>query len=293
MGYAMAKFSGDSSNRLLWCKFHEYNSQADLGNSIAEAVSELELDDCPTYWMLQPSHYQLLLLDALQVSEEEMAAAARWRIKDLIEFPVEQSAVDVFAIPPHGVGGQKKKMYVVAARLAYLKGIASILESSGLNLQHIAITELGLGKLAKYYIQGQQSAAILHLTQQRAEIIIVQQDKLYLSRNLNLEIEQIESNSFQNREETKLLDDLTLEIQRTYDYCVSELALNIPSKLLLTPRAKMYPEVTDYLAKNLDTKLDIIDLNDVVKTDYPLDWQIQAQCLVAIAGGIGQTTDMG
>ena len=75
----------------------------------------LERYRCAT--LLEPGDYQLLLVEAPNVPPAELKAAIRWRIKDLLDYHVDDATVDVLDIPPDPSGAARShSMYAVAAR---------------------------------------------------------------------------------------------------------------------------------------------------------------------------------
>ncbi len=48
--------------------------------------------------------------------DNELRAAVRWRIKDLIDFHIDDAVIDVFEMPAHARGGPNRMMYAVKAR---------------------------------------------------------------------------------------------------------------------------------------------------------------------------------
>ena len=45
------------------------------------------------------SAYSMVQLEAPELEPDELREAMRWRVRDLIDFPVEQAAIDVFHLP--------------------------------------------------------------------------------------------------------------------------------------------------------------------------------------------------
>ncbi|MEO8007668.1 MAG: hypothetical protein ABI728_03995 [Betaproteobacteria bacterium] len=63
---------------------------------------EFHLDRFSCATLLPARQYQLQLIDAPNVPAAEMKSAARWRLKDFLEYPVETATVDVVPIPADG-----------------------------------------------------------------------------------------------------------------------------------------------------------------------------------------------
>jgi hypothetical protein len=121
----------NNSELLFWVR-KDFEDKGDLfAKSFAEDVERFDLLGASCRVVLAPGQYQLLLMDALEVPEEEMAKAIRWRLKGLVEYPINDIALDVFIVPPHGVVGTLQVLVVIRLRTpastpAFAKLIASV-----------------------------------------------------------------------------------------------------------------------------------------------------------------------
>src|SRR5205814_7806519 len=48
--------------------------------------------------LLEPADYQILLVEPPKVPADELKAAIRWKIKDLLEYHIDDATVDVFEV---------------------------------------------------------------------------------------------------------------------------------------------------------------------------------------------------
>ena len=115
-GVAAAQVSAGAGRkpRLECCVYEPRGEQDPLGR-VAERLAGRRN---ATVSVLDPSAYRLLLVEAPDVPPEELRAAVRWRIKDLIDFHVDDAVIDVFEMPGHARGGARRMMYAVTALLA-------------------------------------------------------------------------------------------------------------------------------------------------------------------------------
>lgn len=58
--------------------------------------------------LLSPGEYQVLLVEAPNVPQAELKTAIRWRIKDLLDYHVNDATVDVLSVPPNPGGGNER-----------------------------------------------------------------------------------------------------------------------------------------------------------------------------------------
>src|SRR5208282_1745258 len=84
--------------------------------AIAATVKAANLPRLPVSAVMRPDDYQLALVEAPDVPPAELRAAMRWRLKDAIDFRVEDAIIDVFDVPDQNRGGHGRMMYAVAAR---------------------------------------------------------------------------------------------------------------------------------------------------------------------------------
>src|SRR5438874_9739904 len=47
--------------------------------------------------LLKPADYQILLVEAPAVKREELKPALRWRVKDMLDYPVDKASKDTIA----------------------------------------------------------------------------------------------------------------------------------------------------------------------------------------------------
>ena len=95
----------------------------------AAALRAAGLPRLPVSTVLRSGDYQLALVEAPDVPPAELRAAMRWRLKDTIDFPVEQAVIDVFDVPAQSRGGQGRMMYAVAAHRSAVERSAAALQS--------------------------------------------------------------------------------------------------------------------------------------------------------------------
>ena len=68
-----------------------------------------------TVGVLQPAQYQWLTLDAPDVPREDWRDAVRWRLKDMIDFPVESAGLDILEVPADPQQRRRAALFAIAA----------------------------------------------------------------------------------------------------------------------------------------------------------------------------------
>lgn len=148
-----------------------------LGLPGAEVVTVLGLSDC-----------QLLQIEAPAVPADEMKAAARWQIKDKIDIPVEELALDVLAVGDQRAQ-HRRQLFVAAARQAQVLELGAWMESAGLQPSVFDITELAQRNLqcalAEQQGHGTEASAALMVHGTQCLLTICANGELFYARRLD------------------------------------------------------------------------------------------------------------
>src|SRR5262245_11748865 len=99
--------------------------------------------------LLRPDQYQILLVEAPAVKPDELKSAVRWRIKDMLDYHVDDATIDVLDVPlPSGVPQRAHYMYTVAARNDVIRTTIDRFTAGGMPLQVIDIPDTAQRNLA-------------------------------------------------------------------------------------------------------------------------------------------------
>lgn len=162
------------------------------------------------------SKYQMLQLERPAVENEELNQALQWAVKEQL-FSDEELAIDYFDTP--AAASNLKKINVVAISRKDVMEVRDGILKAGLSLNVIGIEELATCNLL-----APSDDAIITLKQEEAgqlSLNIVKRNELYFSRRLR----GYENLANFSPEELKMgvVDNLSLEIQRSMDYFESQL----------------------------------------------------------------------
>ena len=90
--------------------------------ALIKIVKDLGLEGSQCSFVRSPKDYTLHRVEAPTVETEEMRAAVRWKIKDLLDTKIEETAIDVFELPQDAYRG-RKMVYVVASQKSSIQQI--------------------------------------------------------------------------------------------------------------------------------------------------------------------------
>jgi len=290
-GVAMAKISRhqDVPPMLELCQYQQLDPAKKSKNILEKLVKEAQLDRSLCVSLVELDDYSLVMVEAPEVQSDELRAAIRWRIKDLIDFDIDDAVIDVFEVPETKAGRKAGMVYAVVARASRVKQRIEQLLAIGLNLEVVDIPELALRNIAALLPEDVAGVALVYIGQDRGLITITRQQTLYLSRGLTTGVNAIPDTLMQNNDPDLIenwLDGIIVEIQRSLDYYESHFSLAPVSSLVIAPLPRELPGVAQYIATQLDISTRVLDVQTLIDSEQPLDSQLQSQCLLAIGAAL-------
>jgi len=291
IGVARVLRSEGVSPVLEMCDFEPVGDETDQAVALKALTRRHGLADAPCASVLDAGAYNLLLVEAPEVPPEELRAAMRWRIKDLIDFHVDDAVVDVFDVPGGKSAAAARMMYVVAANAHVLRERIALLEQAGLRPSVIDIPELALRNLAALLPEDVAGMALVYLTPETGLILLTHQATVYLARRFPSGLGRLQGQSMPDHRTAgegwppgvrEVLDALVVEVQRSVDYYDAHFSQASVRHLVLAPMAVQIPGMTDYLARQLGLSPRVLDLKGVVDSRKPIDPVLQARCMPAI-----------
>ena len=282
--------------RLLQCSYTPVNDLQELPGLLQQVPAG------PTISVAEPDTFSLLLVETPEINANEIKAAMRWRIKDLLSYHIDDAVIDVFDIPGQKERGRPKQMYVVAAKISTIQSHIDLLESNNIQLEVIDIPELALRNITTLLPESASGVAMLYFGEHEAYLVICREGVLYLTRSIKLGYRQLAQfmveepavddeftiDAFQPLPEalTNVLEGVVLEIQRSLDYCESHFALPPVSGLVIAPMPEEIPSLMSFMASNLGVPVRLLDINAVLEGEQVLDDELQCRCLLAIGAAL-------
>lgn len=182
---ALAWVQADAAGRLLRCGLELRGS--DNAADFSRRVRALGLPPTPATAVLRLAEAQLLQVEAPAVKPEELKAAARWRIKDMIDSPLDELTVDVLQVGDERARSHRQ-LFVAAARNAVIRDTADRTHAAGLTLAAIDIAETTQRNLqtaiARAEGLGERATAALMLHGKQCLLTVCAGGELFYARRL-------------------------------------------------------------------------------------------------------------
>ena len=226
---------------------------------LERAAKELHagLHQCLT--VLPASDYQLLQVEAPNVPRAEMKNAARWKIKDMLDYPVEQATLDVLDIP--GEGDRGRSVYTVAAKNETIQACMQRFSRARVPLSVIDIHETAQRNIAALYETPQRGLAMLYVAKEHVLLTVNFRGELYMARRIEVGLDELEKLTMGGSDEAK--NRILLELQRSFDHLERQFPFISLGKLLVAPMPAD-TGLQSYLAENLDIPVEEVRLGELV-----------------------------
>ncbi|WP_347330954.1 MSHA biogenesis protein MshI [Marinimicrobium locisalis] len=260
----------------------EWLSESDVGRqqkALADRVEALGLRRKDCHLVLGRDDYNLLLVEAPSVPESELREALRWRIRDLIDFPVESAVLDAFMLPEDRGRAGKRMAYVAVAHRERIQERIAQAADARLDLKTIDIPELSLRNIVYRLCETERGVALVRLGQGAGSLHIVRGADLHLARRFNV---PYEGGLLEDLPE----DVLVLEVQRSLDYFERQMRQPPPGQIVLVGENLTPDKITDSLSDSLPMDLSALDLESLVTLGEKAQPHTLPLCLEAIGAAM-------
>ncbi len=233
--------------------------------------------------LLEEDAYRLIQLEAPSVPAEELVQAVRWRMKDMVDFPVGDAAIAVATIPAEG---RQENLFAVAAPASVVAGRMATFGDAKLQLNAIDIPEMAVRNVAALFEEPNRGLAFLALTGNDSLLTITYRGELYLSRRIEVSSSALAQADDERRRQ--MLERLALELQRTLDNFDRQYGFISVSRLIVAAEHDCAGTVA-MLAENLYLPVAAVDMAQVANFDSLPELRSperQAQGLLAIGAAL-------
>jgi MSHA biogenesis protein MshI len=213
--------------------------------------------------LLGSSEYQLLSVDAPNVPAEELKTAIRWRLKDMLDFHIDDATIDVFDVPvDKNAPVRNHSMYAVVSRNQIIEQRQVLFSNAKIPLTVIDVPEMAQRNISALLEPEGRGVAMLSFGAAGGLLTVTYGQELYLSRRIDINLQQLQQSSSDKK--TECYDRITLELQRSLDHFDRQYHFITLTKLMLAPLGDAGIGLQLYLASNLYLPVEILNLESVL-----------------------------
>lgn len=245
--------------------FTTVETDPDASTVLKRLGRELRLGRSRVTALMPQGEYALLPVEAPDVPAAELRTAVRWRLKDVLEYPPEEAAIDVVPLPQGPNGGDRPgQVLAIATRNAQVTACIDLFDRARLGIAAIDIHEMSQRNVAALLEEGEKAVAMVSFTERRGLFTITARGQLHLARTLDIGTEVLVRGTGPAR--AGLLDRLALELQRSLDHFDRQFGGLQVSRLFVAPFAAV-DDLRLALAESLYVPVEILDLSRVFDLD--------------------------
>ncbi len=277
-GVCVAQVAGikDGKPVVVLCELKQESLRDDAG--VKSLVESFDLTRRQCILLLSPQEYQLLQIEAPAVPPDEVKQAVRWKLKDMIDYPVEQATLDVIDIPgDQNSPARSRYVYVAAARNEMVQGHMDRLLELGAGLQVIDIPEMAQRNIAARLEQEGRGLAMLSFNNAGGLLTFTAGGELYFARQIETNLSQLMEDD--EERQSRVFDRVALELQRSFDSFDRQFPYVGVNRLMLAPfpaREAFRDFLASYLSQQVET-FALADVFDLEKVPVLEDVSLQAQ----------------
>ncbi|TCV85220.1 MSHA biogenesis protein MshI [Sulfurirhabdus autotrophica] len=236
---------------------------ASVQTVLEKLAKDLHADQYHCATLLASGEYQLLSVDAPNVPAEELKTAIRWRLKDMLDFHVDDATIDVLDIPvDKNSPVRAHSMFAVAAKNQLIEARQAMFAQAKIPLSVIDIPELAQRNISVLLEPEGRGVAFLSFDGDGGMLTVTFNGELYLSRRIDITLQQLTQNDADQK--NAYYERITLELQRSFDHFERQYQFVTLAKLILSSISDDDNGLQQYLAANLYMPVETFNLESVI-----------------------------
>lgn len=231
-------------------------------DALEKAAKEMHSQSYRCTTVLAGGDYQFMSVESPNVPREELKSAMRWRLKDILDFPIDDATFDVLDVPldPNAVVRPQQSVFAIAARNGVVAARQKMFNAAKVRLRVIDIPEMAQRNVSALLEQDGRGVAVLSFGEDGGLLTVSWRGELYLSRRIDVTLAQVLDDDHDRKHQA--FDKITLELQRSLDNFERQFSFISVAKLVLAPTGAT--GLDEYLSSNLYTRVETLDLAHVL-----------------------------
>lgn len=235
--------------------------------------------------VLSTQDYELVQVEAPEVNPNELRAAVRWKLRDIISFPVNDAVIDVFDIPRQARYVETRMVFVVAARSDAVDRVVRLIKPRVRRFDVMDIPEMCLRNLSALLPQDEEGVALLALGDGFAQLVLTCQGVLFLARRIELSTADVVAADGSSTGEINAAA-VALELQRSIDYYESHYDRAPIGELVVTSGDDRADRLRDALVAETGMSVEVLDAADLFDVAAGVEPDLRWPGLIALGAAL-------
>ncbi len=235
--------------------------------------------------VLSTHEYELVQVEAPEVQASELRSAVRWKLRDIINFPVSDAVVDVFDIPRQSRYVETRMVFVVAARGDAVERIVRLIKPRVRGFDVLDIPEMCLRNLSAMLPQDQDGVALLALGDGFAQLVLTYQGTLFLARRIELVRPAAQAPGSDAADSIDAIA-VAVEVQRSLDYYESHYDRPPISEIVIASGDDRAGKLRDVLSAETGMSVELFDVADLFEVAGGVEPDTRWPGLIALGAAL-------
>jgi MSHA biogenesis protein MshI len=211
--------------------------------------------------ILDFNDYQLLQVEKPNVPASELKQATSWKVKDLIDYSVDDATIDVIDIPIDPANAKRQQyVFAVCAKNQHIAEISNQLAEASLNLKAIDVRVMAQRNIAAMLEEENRGLAMLSFNHSGGLLTFTSGGELYHSRRIEIDSERNKT----------AFETISLELQRSLDHFDSQFPYITINKLILAP-FELRDAFCEHLRNYINLPVSTFELHDIFEFDSHIE----------------------
>lgn len=216
--------------------------------------------------LLNTNEYQSFALDSINVPDDELKSAVRFRLNELLEYPADTASIDVVTVPGDSYqGGHKQSLIAIAAKNTDISRYQALFSAAKLRLTVIDVHEMAQRNISSMLEPEGRGLAMLSFDHHGGLLTVSFSGELYLSRRLDVSLNDLYVDDEARRQAS--FERISLELQRSLDHFDRQHNYITTAKLVLAPLGAVAEALRTFLATNMYLPVEHLDLSTLLTFD--------------------------
>lgn len=202
--------------------------------------------------VLASGSYELIAIDKPPVTDDELAGALPWAVRELTRRPTARLVTDYLQLASQPAGVDK--IHVVCSDLDLLQPLVAAIHAAGAELVGISIEELAVVRLLS---DTAATALLFQVAGDELLLVIARDGQLHVTRRLR-RYQQLAQQSLDSHG-PELVDGLAVELQRSMDYFELQLRQPPVKRVVLALPVDEPALLAEMLGRNLTVPVQLLD----------------------------------
>jgi MSHA biogenesis protein MshI len=261
--------------------------EAELNGALASLAKKLSTPGHLWTTPLKRGDYKLVVVPRPAVQQSEMAESVRWSLGSILDFPLEDAAVDWMTIPTvEHMPDKPQQLYAITTRKAVVNERVAPFARAKVPVHAVDIRETAQRNIAALVERPGEGLGMLSMDAEGVQITFTFNGELYLDRFISEPFDVMLAADEESR--ARIFDRITLQVQRSIDFMQRTMPFIPLGRIVVAPLPaplSIVQHLQGQIAEPTES-LDLATVFDFSQTPELADEEQQSRYFIALGAAL-------